>query len=64
MNIETLAAEIQSGVQHGRGLPSSFEDARSMLRGRPSFIAFLAGGLGWLRFQEPAAAVSLTRFLS
>jgi hypothetical protein len=55
MNIETLAAEIQSGVQHGRGLPSSFEDARSMLRGRPSFIAFLAGGLVVQSSEEPAA---------
>jgi hypothetical protein len=30
VKVETLATEIQSGVQHTRGLPSSLEDARSM----------------------------------
>jgi hypothetical protein len=42
VEVETLAAEIQSGVQHRRGLPSSRRGrAEHELRGRPSFIAFL-----------------------
>jgi hypothetical protein len=30
MKVETLATETQPGVQHCVGLPSSFEDARSI----------------------------------
>src|SRR5262249_23724526 len=30
VKVETLATEIQAGVQHCVGLPSSYEDARSM----------------------------------
>jgi hypothetical protein len=62
--VETLAAEIQSGVQHRRGLPSSRTGrAEHALRGRPSFIAFLTMSFGG-NWSQPTAMVfaRLSRF--
>src|SRR5205085_9805658 len=43
VEVETLAAEIQTGVQHRNGPPldSSQSTSRSLSLGRPFFMAFL-----------------------
>jgi hypothetical protein len=59
MEVETLAAEIQTGVQHRNGPPldSSQSTSWSLSLGRPFFMAFLTMNLGGNRSQ-PTATVS------
>ena len=41
MEVETLATEIQTGVQHCNGPPFVYRGRAASLRGRPFFMAFL-----------------------
>src|SRR5438128_9352151 len=60
MEVETLAAEIQTGVQHRNGPPldSSSSTSWSLSLGRPFFMAFLTR-CGVCRTGPPAVSESV-----
>src|SRR5438094_5737089 len=65
MEVETLAAEIQTGVQHRNGPPldSSQSTSWSLSLGRPFFMALLTIEPGRNRSQPTATVIAfLSRF--